>query len=197
MLRIGTSGWNYPAGEGTWNGIFYPPSRGRAKSFDELSFYAEHFDTVEVNSTFYGMPRAEVCRAWHDRTPRGFEFSVKLYQKFTHPEMFKQQLSRGLSRAAAGLTFEEPGDQQMLSSIARPNQTDLDQFRDRHRAARGRGQAGRAARSVSGQLQGCAGFPRLACTTPARFLRLPRRRRTAAQELERSHRRDTRAAQRA
>ena len=129
MLRIGTSGWNYPAGEGTWNGIFYPPSRGRAKSFDELSFYAEHFDTVEVNSTFYGMPRAEVCRAWHDRTPRGFEFSVKLYQKFTHPEMFKQQLSRGLSRAAAGLTFEEPGDQQMLSSIARPNQTDLDQFR--------------------------------------------------------------------
>ena len=88
-LRIGTSGWNYPGGRGTWNGVFYPPARGRAKTFDELSFYAEHFDTVEVNSTFYGQPRPAVTRAWADRTPAGFEFSVKLYQKFTHPEMFK------------------------------------------------------------------------------------------------------------
>jgi uncharacterized protein YecE (DUF72 family) len=86
-LRIGTSGWNYPSGKGTWNGVFYPPSRGRAKGFDELSFYAEHFNTVEVNSTFYGQPRAEVSRAWAARTPPGFEFSVKLYKKFTHPKM--------------------------------------------------------------------------------------------------------------
>jgi uncharacterized protein YecE (DUF72 family) len=86
-LRIGTSGWNYPSGKGTWNGVFYPPSRGRAKGFDELSFYAEHFNTVEVNSTFYGQPRPEVTRAWAERTPRGFEFSVKLYRKFTHPKM--------------------------------------------------------------------------------------------------------------
>jgi len=86
-LRIGTSGWNYPSGKGTWNGVFYPPSRGRAKGFDELSFYAEHFNTVEVNSTFYGQPRAEVSRAWAARTPPGFEFSVKLYRKFTHPKM--------------------------------------------------------------------------------------------------------------
>ena len=86
-LRIGTSGWNYPAGRGTWNGIFYPPSRGRAKGFDELSFYAEHFNTVEVNSTFYGQPREDVCRKWARRTPPGFEFSIKLYRKFTHPKM--------------------------------------------------------------------------------------------------------------
>ena len=86
-LRIGTSGWNYPSGKGTWNGIFYPPSRGRAKGFDELSFYAEHFNTVEVNSTFYGQPRPEVSQAWAARTPPGFEFSVKLYKKFTHPKM--------------------------------------------------------------------------------------------------------------
>ena len=84
-LRIGTSGWNYPTGRGTWNGIFYPPARGRPKGFDELAFYASHFNTVEVNSTFYGLPRAEVCRAWAERTPAGFEFSIKLYQKFTHP----------------------------------------------------------------------------------------------------------------
>ena len=86
-LRIGTSGWNYPAGLGTWNGIFYPPARGRAKGFDELSFYAEHFNTVEVNSTFYGQPRADVTRKWAERTPAGFEFSAKLYRKFTHPKM--------------------------------------------------------------------------------------------------------------
>ena len=60
-LRIGTSGWNYPTGRGTWNGIFYPAPRA-PEGFDELSFYAEHFDTVEVNSTFYGQPRPEVCR---------------------------------------------------------------------------------------------------------------------------------------
>jgi len=86
-LRIGTSGWNYPSGKGTWNGIFYPPARGRAKDFDELAFYAGHFNTVEVNSTFYGQPRADVSRTWAERTPRGFEFSVKLYRKFTHPKM--------------------------------------------------------------------------------------------------------------
>src|SRR5215470_17920454 len=86
-VRIGTSGWNYPSGKGTWNGVFYPPSRGRAKGFDELSFYAERFNTVEVNSTFYGQPRAEVSKGWASRTPHGFEFSIKLYRKFTHPKM--------------------------------------------------------------------------------------------------------------
>ena len=86
-LRIGTSGWSYPSGKGTWNGVFYPPSRGRAKGFDELAFYAQHFNTVEVNNTFYGQPRADVSKKWAERTPAGFEFSVKLYRKFTHPKM--------------------------------------------------------------------------------------------------------------
>ena len=95
-IRIGTSGWSYPAGAGTWNGVFYPvPPRGSARPrgsgrFDELRFYAEHFDTVEVNSTFYRVPAAESVRKWADRTPPGFEFSLKLYQKFTHPEMFEK-----------------------------------------------------------------------------------------------------------
>ena len=121
-LRIGTSGWNYPSGRGTWNGIFYPPSRGRAKGFDELSFYAEHFNTVEVNSTFYGQPRPEVTRAWAERTPQGFEFSVKLYQKFTHPKMFKHAYVKG----AAGGDAEAEA---LLDVLAKPNQSDLDEFR--------------------------------------------------------------------
>ena len=91
-IRIGTSGWSYPGGQGTWNGIFYPVPPGRrtrgAGRFDELAFYAEHFDTVEINSTFYGVPSAATARGWAERTPPGFEFSLKLYQKFTHPAMF-------------------------------------------------------------------------------------------------------------
>ena len=88
---IGTSGWNYPSGRGTWNGIFYPARDRRGKDFDELEFYAERFNTVEVNSTFYGQPRANVSRSWVTRTPKGFEFSVKLYQKFTHPVMTRDK----------------------------------------------------------------------------------------------------------
>ncbi len=84
---IGTSGWNYPTGRGTWNGIFYPPPDRRARDFDELGFYAERFNTVEVNTTFYGQPRQQVTAGWAERTPPGFEFSVKLYQKFTHPAL--------------------------------------------------------------------------------------------------------------
>ena len=84
-LRIGTSGWNYPGGKGTWNGIFYPRPEDRDRGFDELRFYAERFNTVEVNSTFYGQPRANAALAWAKRTPANFEFAVKMYQKFTHP----------------------------------------------------------------------------------------------------------------
>src|SRR5688572_15941778 len=86
-LRIGTSGWNYASGKGTWNGIFYPGPGERAPGFDELRFYAERFNTVEVNSTFYGQPRRNVSLGWVQRTPPGFEFAVKLYQKFTHPNL--------------------------------------------------------------------------------------------------------------
>jgi uncharacterized protein YecE (DUF72 family) len=92
-LRIGTSGWNYPAGEGTWNGLFYPTAakgrrqRGARPKFDELVYYAEHFDTVEVNTTFYGQPKAAVARTWADRTPAGFEFSLKLIRTLTHADI--------------------------------------------------------------------------------------------------------------
>src|SRR5947208_3373490 len=127
-LRIGTAGWNYPSGRGTWNGVFYPASRARPKGFDELSFYAEHFDTVEVNSTFYGQPRAEITRGWVQRTPGGFEFSVKLYQKFTHPEMFKKTLARKLPDRS-GSAAAAKKDDDLLDALARPNQTDLDEFR--------------------------------------------------------------------
>jgi uncharacterized protein YecE (DUF72 family) len=122
MIRVGTSGWNYPAGRGTWNGVFYPPARRRPKGFDELEFYAEHFDTVEVNSTFYGQPRPDVTRAWAARTPAAFEFSIKLYQKFTHPGMYRERVGRSLPADA-------PGRQDAILALARPNQADVEEFR--------------------------------------------------------------------
>ena len=85
-VRIGTSGWHYPSGAGTWNGIFYPARRTRG--FDELAYYAERFDTVEVNSSFYRVPEAPMSAAWVRRTPKSFLFAIKLYQKFTHPDMY-------------------------------------------------------------------------------------------------------------
>jgi len=87
-IRVGTSGWSYPSGNGTWNGVFYPPKGARSRGFNELAFYAQHFDTVEINSTFYRPPAPASARRWVAETPAGFDFSVKLYQKFTHPEMF-------------------------------------------------------------------------------------------------------------
>ena len=52
--------------------MFYPAKGRRAKGvpkFDELTFYAEHFDTVEINSTFYRIPTAETTQKWAARTP--------------------------------------------------------------------------------------------------------------------------------
>ncbi len=123
-LRIGTSGWSYPTGKGTWDGIFYPPRRGRGRAFDELTFYAERFNTVEVNSTFYGQPRVEVSRTWAERTPAGFEFSVKLFQKFTHPTMYAERLQRQVpDRADAGLAAA------MIETLGTPSAADLDEFK--------------------------------------------------------------------
>jgi uncharacterized protein YecE (DUF72 family) len=122
MLRIGTSGWNYPTGKGTWNGIFYPPGRGRRSSvpgFDELTFYAEHFDTVEVNSSFYGPPRPEVSRAWVERTPPGFEFSMKLHQQFTHPKMYQRSALGDLPDATP----------EALAELSRVTTADVDRFK--------------------------------------------------------------------
>jgi uncharacterized protein YecE (DUF72 family) len=120
-LRIGTSGWNYPTGRGRWTGLFYPAAGARPAKFDELTYYAERFDTVEVNSTFYGQPRAEVAASWVRRTPPGFEFSLKLYRKFTHPEMFKQAALPALPEDAV-----PPG---VLDELARVTRADLDAFR--------------------------------------------------------------------
>jgi uncharacterized protein YecE (DUF72 family) len=81
---IGTCGYSYP-GEPPqgWSGVFYP--KGRKKRLDELEFYASFFNTVEINSTFYRPATPAMAKAWVKKTPDDFKFSVKVWQKFTHP----------------------------------------------------------------------------------------------------------------
>ncbi len=84
-LYIGTSGWSYPKGEGTWTGHFYPKGK-----VNELEYYSQFFNTVELNSSFYRPPNPGYVYNWVRRTPENFLFAVKLWQKFTHPKMFKE-----------------------------------------------------------------------------------------------------------
>ena len=121
-VHIGTSGWSYPSGKGRWNGLFYPATRSKragTAGFDELRFYAEHFDTVEVNTPFYGQPRPDVTAGWTRRTPPGFRFSLKLYQKFTHPKMFRENALKSAPGSAGPL----------LDLLAMVTQSDIDEFR--------------------------------------------------------------------
>jgi len=76
-VYIGTSGWSY----GHWRGIFYPEDM---KSRDYFSFYARHFRTVEINSTFYHMPRKTTIIKWRDSAPSGFRFTFKVNRQITH-----------------------------------------------------------------------------------------------------------------
>ncbi len=97
-IHVGTSGWSYPQGRGAWTGIFYPAPGAAAsgrRRVDELAYYAERFDTVEVNSSFYRPPAPAVVRSWVARTPRDFLFSIKLHQRFTHPALFERTAGEG------------------------------------------------------------------------------------------------------
>ena len=77
MARIGTMGWSYDH----WVGNFYP--EGTA-SDDFLAEYARHFDTVEVNSTFYRVPYRSIVEDWKEKTPEGFTFTTKIPRAVTH-----------------------------------------------------------------------------------------------------------------
>jgi uncharacterized protein YecE (DUF72 family) len=100
--------------------------RQRPRGFDELSYYAEHFNTVEVNSTFYGQPRADVTRRWAERTPETFDFSIKLYQKFTHPGMYAKAVLSGLPEDMRSVL---EADRSSADALVQPTEADLDAFR--------------------------------------------------------------------
>jgi uncharacterized protein YecE (DUF72 family) len=74
---IGTSGYNYPE----WRGSFYPEKFPTNKM---LAFYAERFNTVEVNYTFYRMPTTALLAGWANGTPDAFSFTLKAPRRITH-----------------------------------------------------------------------------------------------------------------
>jgi uncharacterized protein YecE (DUF72 family) len=69
-----------------WHGSFYPKGLRPA---DYLSYYAQHFDTVEIDSTFYATPNVGVVRSWNAKTPEGFLFAAKVPQEITHKRVLK------------------------------------------------------------------------------------------------------------
>jgi hypothetical protein len=111
-VRIGTSGWSYPS----WRPGFYPAGLQPA---DFLGFYAQRFDTVELNSTGYRLPSADQFRRWASAVPDGFEFCVKL------PLVRLDRVSSFLERALAlgdrlgpvRVVYEGPRDHGTLSFV--------------------------------------------------------------------------------
>ena len=76
-ILVGTSGFDYK----DWRGPFYPRF---IKGGDRLAYFAQQFDTVELNVTFYRMPAATAFRGWRDAVPDGFVFAVKASRYLTH-----------------------------------------------------------------------------------------------------------------
>jgi uncharacterized protein YecE (DUF72 family) len=80
MVRIGPAGWKYT----DWNGIVYP--KPKPKGFDELEYISRYFDTVEINTSFYGPPKLPAVQAWLESVKgrNRFRFTAKLYRGYTH-----------------------------------------------------------------------------------------------------------------
>lgn len=76
-VLVGTSGYSYKE----WKGPFYPED---LKNDEMLRYYAERLPTVEINNTFYRMPRERVILNWADSTPERFQFALKASRRITH-----------------------------------------------------------------------------------------------------------------
>src|SRR3974377_1363853 len=81
-LYVGTSGFSYKE----WKGSFYPEDLPDKQM---LRFYGERFRTVEINNTFYRMPKAGVLEAWGEEVPAHFKFVLKASQRITHMQRLK------------------------------------------------------------------------------------------------------------
>ena len=79
--HIGCSGFHYKE----WKDVFYPKGLAQRKWFD---YYAQHFDTLELNVTFYRFPTVKSLKGWYDQAPDGFTFSSKVPRSITHYKKF-------------------------------------------------------------------------------------------------------------
>src|SRR4029077_13402723 len=79
---VGTSGYSYKE----WKGTFYPEDLPDKQM---LHFYGERFRTVEINNTFYRMPKRAVVETWAGEVPAEFKFVLKASQRITHLRRLK------------------------------------------------------------------------------------------------------------
>jgi len=121
-VRVGTSGWSYKHWHG---GVFYPEDLRRGQ---ELAYYVTVFDTVEVNSSFYHLPRESTLEGWRQKTPEGFLFALKANRYITHRLNLKDaQEPLELFCSRAGLLGEKLGP--ILLQLAPSFHLDLDRLR--------------------------------------------------------------------
>ncbi len=99
-VRIGCSGWIYQH----WRGLFYPQDLPARRWFE---FYASEFDTVEINNSFYRLPKAETFEAWRDQAPPGFCYAVKANRYLTQAKKLKD-CAEPLARMMAPVRHLEP-----------------------------------------------------------------------------------------
>ncbi len=100
QYHVGCSGWSYDG----WKGTFYPDKLPQSK---QLEYYASVFDVVEVDSTFYTMPRPDVVKSWRERTPDRFMFVPKLFKGITqelHQAVVDKSLEALVDRYFEGIT---------------------------------------------------------------------------------------------
>lgn len=109
-ILVGTSGFSFKE----WVGNFYP---NKLKAADMLAFYGERFPTVEINNTFYRMPKPAVLRSWAEEVPADFRFVLKASQRITHQQKLKDcaekvaflaEMSRLLEQRLGALLFQLP-----------------------------------------------------------------------------------------
>lgn len=82
-IHIGTSGWSYEE----WKKVFYPQE---IKNKEQLEYYSQHFDTVEINSTFYHLPLEKTIQNWSEKVSKNFIFSVKASRYITHIKRLRE-----------------------------------------------------------------------------------------------------------
>jgi len=97
IVLAGTSGYSFKE----WKGVFYPSDLPDSKM---LEFYATRLPTVEINNTFYRMPKPKIVRGWRERSPGAFRFALKAPQRITHRQRLadsKESLDFFFSAAGA------------------------------------------------------------------------------------------------
>src|SRR5215212_6312775 len=100
-VHVGCSGWNYAA----WRELFYPKGLPTNRW---LEHYAQHFSTVEVNSTFYRLPKRDAVARWVTQVPRDFIFTIKASRYLTHIKRLTN-MKRDDERLAHALEALPPG----------------------------------------------------------------------------------------